>query len=63
MGLTFTATEKLAAVERELKYRHRVYSRMILDNKMNQEFANRQIGVFEAIAEDYREQAQKERLL
>lgn len=63
MGLTFTATEKLEAVERELKYRHRVYNRMILDNKMNREFANRQIGVFEAIAEDYREWAKKERLL
>lgn len=58
-----TATVKLAAIERELKYRRHVYPRQIEAGKMTDGFAAAQISVFEAIAADYRELAQKERLL
>lgn len=58
-----TATVKLAAVERELKYRRHVYPRQIEAGKMTDGFAAAQISVFEAIAADYRALAEKERLL
>jgi hypothetical protein len=58
-----TATVKLAAVEREIKYRQRVYPRLIADGKMTDGFAAAQIAVFEAIANDYRTLAAKERLI
>ena len=61
--MTFTAADKLAAVERELKYRHRVYDRRVVEGKMTKELADRQIAIFEAIAEDYRQLAQKDRLI
>jgi uncharacterized protein CbrC (UPF0167 family) len=59
----FDAGTKLAAVEREIKFRKRVYPRFIADGKMTDGFAASQIAVMEAIAEDYREEAQKERLI
>ena len=59
----FTSAEKLAAVERELTYRRRVYARRVADEKMTQALADRQIALFEAIAADYRAAAEKERLL
>lgn len=59
----FTAAEKLAAVERELTYRRRVYARRVADEKMTQAMADRQIALFEAIAVDYRAAAEKERLI
>lgn len=58
-----TAGEKLAAVERELKMRRTVYGRKVADGTMNEGFAMGQIGIFEQIADDYRAQAEKERLL
>lgn len=60
---SFTATTKLGAVERELKFRKHVYPRLIAQGKMTDGLAAAQIAVFEAIAEDYRELAKKERLL
>jgi hypothetical protein len=59
----FTVDDKLGAVERELKYRRRVYPRMIAEGKMTDGFAAAQIAIFESIAADYREQSQKERLI
>jgi hypothetical protein len=59
----FTAGEKLAAVERELGYRRRVYSRRVADRTMTQTLADEQIAVFEAIRSDYIALAEKERLL
>lgn len=61
--MTFSATEKHAAIERELKYRRRVYPRMIAEGKMTDGFAAAQIAVFEAIAADYAAQSQSERLI
>lgn len=55
--MTFSATEKLAAVEREIGYRLRVYARRVAEGKMSKELADRQVAIFEEIAADYREKA------
>ncbi len=48
-----TDTQKLAAVNRELVFRRRVYARRVDQGKMTQELADRQILIFEAIRADY----------
>lgn len=58
-----SAETKLAAIEREIKYRRRVYPRWITEGKITDGFAAAQLDVFEAIASDYRALAEKERLL
>lgn len=60
---TFSASTKLAAVERELTFRHRVYPRLIAKGDMTRDTAREQILVFEAIADDYRTMVERERLL
>ena len=61
--MTFTTTDKLAAIERELGYRRRVYANRVHTGRMTQALADRQIAIFEAIADDYREQVKRETLL
>lgn len=51
---TFTTEEKLAAVEREIAIRLRVYPGRILTRRMSKNFADEQIAVMQAIADDYR---------
>lgn len=51
--MTFTPTEKRAAIERELKFRRRVYARWVSDGKMTQAKADHEIAVMEAILADY----------
>lgn len=58
-----TASDKRAAIEREIKMRRRVYPRWVADGRMTQAKADSEIAIMEAIAEDYRAQEQKERLL
>lgn len=60
---TFTSTDKLVAVEREIAYRRRVYARRVAENRMSQQFADMQIRIFEAIGDDYRERINAEKLL
>lgn len=57
----FTAREKKAAIERELKFRRRVYPKFVAEKRMTQAQADHQIAVFEAIRADYfnREQAEE----
>jgi len=50
----FTPSDKLAAVEREITYRRRVYERLVSEGKMKPAARDRGIAIFEAIAEDYR---------
>lgn len=59
----FTQADKKAAVERELKYRRRVYPRLIANGKMTDGLARTQIAVFEAILQDYEKAEQSERLV
>lgn len=63
IGRPYSATEKLAAVNREIGFRKRVYARRVAERKMTQEQMDREIDVFEAIARDYEALASKERLL
>lgn len=57
--MTYSKADKLAAVEREIKQRKRVYPRLIAQGKMTDGFAAAQIAVMEAIADDYREPARQ----
>ncbi len=50
----YTSAQKLAAVEREVGYRKRVFARRVADGRMKQSEADFQIAIFEAIAADYR---------
>jgi hypothetical protein len=59
----YTAAEKLAAAEREVKFRKYVYARRVAEKQMTQKLADEQIAVMQAIAEDYAEKAKGERLL
>ena len=52
---TYTRAEKRAAAMREVRQRERVYPRLVAAGKMSQAFADEQIGLMQAIAEDYRE--------
>lgn len=54
-SIAYTLEQKLAAVEREIRYRKHVYPRQVEARKMSQRFAEQQVAVFEAIAEDYRQ--------
>jgi hypothetical protein len=51
----FTPADKLKEIERELGFRRHVYARRVADKKMKQSDSDRQIGIMEAIATDYRE--------
>jgi hypothetical protein len=59
----FSASEKLKEVRREISYRMSVYARRVMNGAMTQEQADRQLAIMAAIADDYSELAQKERML
>ena len=61
--MTWSATDKLRCVERELSYRYRVFARKVEKGEMTQHQASREISIMEQIASEYREQAEKEQLL
>ena len=63
MTEVFTAADKLACVERELKMRRRVYDRWISEGKMSAGKAAHEIAAMEAIAADYLKEVEKERLV
>lgn len=58
-----TASDKLACAEREVKYRKYVYERRVSEGQMSAGKASHEIACMEAIANDYRAAAEKERLL
>jgi hypothetical protein len=59
----YSDEQKLACTEREIKKRRQVYPGLILTGRMSEEKAHYEIEVMQAIAEDYRKLAEKERLL
>lgn len=59
----FTAEQKRACAERELKMRERVYPRWIADGRMSLAKADEEISLMREIAADYAEKAGSERLL
>lgn len=50
----YSDLEKLAEIERELRYRRPVYARLVEKNTLSKAKADRQIAIMEAVAEDYR---------
>jgi hypothetical protein len=58
-----TAEEKRDCAHRELKQRERVYTRWVLEGKMTQQLADRQIGLMREIMMDYEALASKDRLI
>lgn len=59
----FTAEEKYKAAKREVNFRKYVYPRRIEAGSISKENAAKQIAIMEAIAADYAELMEKERLL
>ncbi|MEM1346365.1 MAG: hypothetical protein AAGI34_17515 [Pseudomonadota bacterium] len=60
---TFTAAEKRAAAEREVRQRVRVYPGLVERRKMTQAFADEQIALMWEIAQDYGQLEEGEKLL
>jgi hypothetical protein len=58
----WTNEEKLACVERELRYRRRVYQRRVEAETMTPEQMQREVSLMEAIRDDYQKLAAGERL-
>lgn len=50
----FTLTEKIDCIQREIKFREKVYPRLISAGKMTQEKANREISIMQEILIDYK---------
>jgi hypothetical protein len=61
--MTFTDQDKLEAVDREVKFRVRVYARLIAQGKMTREKADREVAIMRSIADDYHQKTLQERLL
>ncbi len=60
---TITMAEQVAAAERELKLRHRVYPRRVANNQMTPKLAAHEIAAMEAIVETLRQVDRGERLI
>lgn len=58
----WTASDKLACVERELGMRRRVYERRVAEGRMSTAQAQREISIMEEIAADYRKLEAEDRL-
>jgi len=61
--VTFSTDEKIAAIERELRFRRRVYATKVAENRMKPSAMAFQIGIFEAMLEDYHAIQKTERLI
>ncbi len=55
-----TNRDKAKCAAREAKNRHYVYRRLVREERMGQEVAEREIEIMEAVAEDYRRLADAE---
>ena len=51
--MIFTNQQKRDAALWEVKYRKRVYARLVSDGRMTQAKADEQIAIMQAIADDY----------
>jgi hypothetical protein len=62
--MNFTAAEKRAEILREIKFRERVYGRLVESGGMKQADAERRIAIMQEIADDYHHnRAKTERLI
>jgi hypothetical protein len=60
--MSYTTTERLAEIERELRMRYRNYPRWVAEGKMTQRDATKRIAVMEQIAAELRSQLEMEKL-
>lgn len=60
MTVKCTAQDKFKELLREIKQRQHVYPRLIDAGKLTKQKADQQLAVIEAIAEDYRDAADRE---
>jgi hypothetical protein len=58
--VSFTLTQKIAALERELRLRFRAYPRRVERGTMSQNVAMHEINILKAILDDYRKQRDPE---
>lgn len=61
--MRFSAEAKLEEIYRELRLRRQLYPRWVASEKMKATDADYQIEIMQAIAADYEQLAQKDRLL
>jgi hypothetical protein len=61
--MVYSAAEKKACAERELKMRERVYPRWVAGGKMTASKADTEIAIMREIVADYAKLAERERLL
>jgi hypothetical protein len=61
--MTATNEQKLQCAERELRFRQRVFPRLVERGKMTQQQSERELELMQAIADDYRVLAQAELLI
>lgn len=55
MPEAYNDRQKLAAIDREISFRVRVYEKKIAEGKMTRQDADYEIGIMKAIAADYRD--------
>jgi hypothetical protein len=60
MDVSFTLTQKIACLERELRLRSRVYPPRVASRLMSQSAADHEIALMQAILDDYRKQRDPE---
>ncbi|HWE19653.1 MAG TPA: hypothetical protein VG758_21130 [Hyphomicrobiaceae bacterium] len=53
---SYTTADLVKCAEREVAYRRRVYPRLVADERMPRERADREIAMMEAIAEKLKDQ-------
>lgn len=53
--MKFSTTAKLDELERELKYRHHVFKKLVDQRKMSLDTAQRRIAILTEIADEYRD--------
>jgi ribosomal 50S subunit-associated protein YjgA (DUF615 family) len=58
--MTFSATEKLREIKREIAMRRTTYPRWVAAKRLTQHDADRQIAILEAIMRDYEIEAIRE---
>jgi hypothetical protein len=60
LSVSYTLTQKIACLERELRFRFRVYPRRVARGTMSQNVALYEIDLMKEIIEDYRKRREPE---
>jgi hypothetical protein len=61
--MMITEADKLSCVERELRYRARVYDRLVANGKMTERLRDRELALMTEIVRDYKARVEQEKLL